>query len=54
MCMPCKLSNDVISTSMKCRNDKFRGKRAENKMKQSNIVNNLVVNAREAREKMSF
>ena len=36
---------------MKCRNDKFRVKRAENKMKQSNIVYNLVVNAREAREK---
>ena len=36
------------------RNDTFRGKRAENKIKQSNIVYNLVVFAREAREKWSF
>ena len=36
MCMARKLCND--GTSMKCRKEKFRGKRAENKMKQSNIV----------------
>ena len=43
----------AIMVNMKCRNDQIRSKRAENKVKPSNIVYNLV-NAREAREHFSF
>ena len=44
MCMARKLCTDGIRGIMKCINEK---KIAENKMKPSNIVYNLVVNARE-------
>ena len=40
----------AMTVNLKCRNDKIRAKRAENKVKLSNIENNLV----NARENLSF
>ena len=42
-----------MSINLKCRNDKSRAKRAENNVRRSITENNLV-NAREARENLSF
>ena len=50
---PLRAANYAMTVDLKCRNEKIRAKRAENKVKPSNIDNNLV-NAREALQNLSF